>query len=193
MAVERRLTEIVGPLGGKLHTGRSRNDQVATDLALYVSRARRARGRADRGADGDARRRRRGPRRLADARIHAPPARSARLPRRITSSPTSGCSAATPAVRRGARGRAGGVAARLGGPGGQREVDREATAARPGLRRPSPNSIDAVSSRDFALDYLSAASICATHLSRLGAELVLWSSQEFGFCEPADDFSSGSA
>ncbi len=50
-----------------------------------------------------------------------------------------------------------------------------------------------MSSRDFALDYLAAASICATHLSRLGAELVLWSSQEFGFCEPADDFSSGSS
>jgi argininosuccinate lyase len=56
-----------------------------------------------------------------------------------------------------------------------------------------PNSIDAVASRDFALDFLSAAAICATHLSRLGAELVLWSSEEFGFCEPAESFSSGSS
>jgi len=57
----------------------------------------------------------------------------------------------------------------------------------------APNSIDAVSSRDSALDYLAAAAICATHLSRLGGELVLWSSQEFGFAEPADEFASGSS
>ena len=59
--------------------------------------------------------------------------------------------------------------------------------------RPARNSIDAVSNRDFALDYLYAASVCATHLSRIGAEIVIWSSQEFGFCAPADDFSSGSS
>ena len=68
-----------------------------------------------------------------------------------------------------------------------------ATADELGFARPSPNSIDAVSNRDFALDYLYAASVCATHLSRLGSEIVIWSSQEFGFCEPADDFSSGSS
>ena len=73
------------------------------------------------------------------------------------------------------------------------DLDRDATAAELGFDAPSPNSIDAVASRDFALDYLAAASICATHLSRLGAEIVLWSSQEFGFCEPGDDFSSGSS
>jgi argininosuccinate lyase len=55
------------------------------------------------------------------------------------------------------------------------------------------NSIDAVSNRDFVLDYLSAAATCATHLSRLGAELVLWSSEEFGFCELPDAFASGSS
>jgi argininosuccinate lyase len=58
---------------------------------------------------------------------------------------------------------------------------------------PVPNSIDAVSNRDFALDYLGAAATCATHLSRLGAELVLWSSSEFGFCELPDEWSSGSS
>ena len=57
----------------------------------------------------------------------------------------------------------------------------------------APNSIDAVSNRDFVLDYLAAASICAMHLSRLGAEIVLWSSDEFSFCELAEDFSSGSS
>ena len=73
------------------------------------------------------------------------------------------------------------------------DLDRAATADELGFARPAPNSIDAVSNRDFALDYLYAATACATHLSRLGSEIVIWSSQEFGFCEPADDFSSGSS
>ena len=73
------------------------------------------------------------------------------------------------------------------------EVDREALAADLGFERPYPNSLDAVSNRDFALDYLSAAAICAMHLSRLGGEIVLWSSQEFGFCELPDSFASGSS
>ena len=73
------------------------------------------------------------------------------------------------------------------------DVDRQGTAAELGFARPSPNSIDAVSNRDFALDYLHAAAVCAMHLSRLGSEIVLWSSQEFGFCHPADDFASGSS
>src|SRR6202042_1578515 len=66
------------------------------------------------------------------------------------------------------------------------ETDRGFVASELGFVEPSPNSIDAVSNRDFALDYLNAASTCATHLSRLGAELVLWSSSEFGFCELPD-------
>jgi argininosuccinate lyase len=62
-----------------------------------------------------------------------------------------------------------------------------------GFARVSPNSIDAVSNRDFVLDYLAAAATCATHLSRLGGEIVLWSSEEFGFCEVADAWASGSS
>src|SRR5436190_2207612 len=73
------------------------------------------------------------------------------------------------------------------------ELDRDATAAELEFARPSPNSIDAVSNRDFALDYMYAATACATHLSRLGSEVVIWSSSEFGFCEAADDFASGSS
>jgi argininosuccinate lyase len=73
------------------------------------------------------------------------------------------------------------------------ELDREAVASELGFTGVAPNSIDAVSSRDSALDYLAAAAICATHLSRLGGELVVWSSQEFGFAEPADEFASGSS
>jgi argininosuccinate lyase len=73
------------------------------------------------------------------------------------------------------------------------DVDRDALAEDLGFERPYPNSLDAVSNRDFALDYLSAAAICAMHLSRLGSEIVLWSSQEFGFCELPDSFASGSS
>ena len=62
-----------------------------------------------------------------------------------------------------------------------------------GFAAVAPNSIDAVSNRDFVLDFLSAAATCATHLSRLGAEIVLWSSEEFGFCEVSDAWASGSS
>ena len=72
-------------------------------------------------------------------------------------------------------------------------TDRGLVARELGFAGVSPNSIDAVSNRDFVLDFLSAAATCATHLSRLGAELVLWSSQEFGFCELADAWASGSS
>ena len=193
MAVERRLTELVGPVGGKLHTGRSRNDQVATDLALYV-------------------RERSG---VAVELVGALMERLLELAERHADWPMPGYThlqRAQPvhlghhllayfwmltrdAVRFGAaRDGAGELplgSAALAGSGW--ELDRAATAAALGFDRPSPNSIDAVASRDFALGYLSAAAICATHLSRLGSELVLWSSREFGFCEPADDFSSGSS
>ena len=194
MAVERRLTELVGPAGGKLHTGRSRNDQVATDVAIYV------RERADR----------------AVALVAALMASLVRLAEGHAGWPMPGYThlqRAQPVylshhllayfwmLRRDARrfGAARDAAAGempLGSgalAGVNWDLDREGTAAELGFAAPAPNSIDAVASRDAVLDYLSAAAICAMHLSRLGSELVLWSSQEFGFCEPADDFSSGSS
>jgi argininosuccinate lyase len=73
------------------------------------------------------------------------------------------------------------------------DTDRGAVAAELGFGGVAPNSIDAVSNRDFVLSYLAAASTCATHLSRLGAEIVLWSSEEFGFCEVSDAWASGSS
>jgi argininosuccinate lyase len=73
------------------------------------------------------------------------------------------------------------------------ETDRELVAAKLGFTSVAPNSMDAVANRDFVLDYLSAAATCATHLSRLGAEIVLWSSEEFGFAEVSDGFASGSS
>jgi argininosuccinate lyase len=72
-------------------------------------------------------------------------------------------------------------------------TDRVAVARELGFGRVAENSMDAVSNRDFVLDYLSAAATCSTHLSQLGAEIVLWSSQEFGFCEVGDAFASGSS
>src|SRR6185437_3872008 len=73
------------------------------------------------------------------------------------------------------------------------DTDRRMVAEDLGFGQVSPNSIDAVSGRDFVLDYLNAAATCSTHLSRLGAELVLWSSAEFGFCELPDSWSAGSS
>ena len=73
------------------------------------------------------------------------------------------------------------------------DTDRSFLARELGFASVAPNSIDAVSNRDFVLDFLSAAATCATHLSRLGAEIVLWSSEEFGFCAVSDAWASGSS
>jgi argininosuccinate lyase len=193
MAVERRLTELVGEVGGKLHTGRSRNDQVVTDMQLYVRE------------------------RCAEARrlVAALMERLAELAERHADWPMPGYThlqRAQPVylghhllayfwmlardARRFAAAETGVGRMALGAgalAGSNWELDRQAAAERLGFEGPASNSLDAVSSRDFVLEYLAAASICATHLSRLGSELVLWSSEEFGFCEPADAFSSGSS
>src|SRR5690242_2410565 len=193
MAIERRLTELIGPLGGKLHTARSRNDQVATDLALLV-RAHSARAIAlletlmealvaqadshrDWPAPGYTHLQRAQPVYLGHHLLayfwmfHRDSRRFFRAAEATTDMPAGSGALA----------------------GLNWDVDRDALAADLGFERPYPNSLDAVSNRDFALDYLSAASICAMHLSRLGAEIVLWSSQEFGFVELPDSFASGSS
>ena len=193
MAIERRLTELIGPLGGKLHTGRSRNDQVATDLALYVgARAARAqellaalmgtvleRARAHAGWQ-------------MPGYTHLQRAQPVYLAHHLLA---WFWMLARDAERFAAAERAAGVMPLGSGAlaGLNWDLDRDATASELGFAAPTPNSIDAVSNRDFALDYLYAASTAATHLSRIGSEVVIWSSQEFGFCEPADDFSSGSS
>jgi argininosuccinate lyase len=193
MAIERRLIEIIGPLGGKLHTGRSRNDQVATDVALYV-----------RDHAGLARE-------LAGSLM----GRVLELAERHVDWPMPGYThlqRAQPVylghhllayfwmlrrdAKRFAQVRESAAELPLGSgalAGLNWDLDRGAVAGDLGFDSVAPNSIDAVSNRDFVLDYLSAASICAVHLSRLGAEIVLWSSDEFSFCELAEDFSSGSS
>ena len=193
MAIERRLTELAGPVGGRLHTARSRNDQVATDLALYTrERAAEAKvqlthlmtallGRAEEHADwplpGYTHLQRAQPVYLGHhllayfwmlARDRDRFAFTERQSRRLPLG-------------------AGALA------GVNFDTDRQMLARELGFDAPVPNSIDAVSNRDFVLDYLAAAATCSTHLSRLGAELVLWSSAEFAFCELPDAWSSGSS
>ncbi|MGI9556591.1 MAG: argininosuccinate lyase [Solirubrobacterales bacterium] len=193
MAIERRLTELIGDVAGKLHTGRSRNDQVATDLALFV---RSHAGTARELLSALMRRL------VALAEQHAswPMPGYTHLQRAqpvylghhllawfwMLQRDAERFGAATSAAETMPLG-SGALA------GLNWQLDRDAVAKELGFASVSRNSLDAVSNRDFALDYLSAASICATHLSRIGSEIVIWSSQEFGFCQPADDFSSGSS
>jgi argininosuccinate lyase len=193
MAIERRLTELAGPVGGKLHTARSRNDQVATDLTLLV-RAHSARAIALleelMGTLVE----------LAEAHRDWPIPAYTHLQRaqpvylghhllayfwmfRRDAVRFFAAAEATQEMPAGS-----GALAGLNW-----DLDREGLASDLGFSRPSANSLDAVSNRDFALDYLYAAAACAMHLSRLGGEIVLWSSQEFRFCEPADSFASGSS
>jgi argininosuccinate lyase len=193
MAIEQRLTEVIGPLGGKLHTGRSRNDQVATDVALYVrdhaglakrlvtSLMARLLDLAERHADW-----------AMPGYTHLQRAQPVYLGHHLL--------AYFWMLRRDARrfdaahDAAGELPLGSGALAGLNwDLDREAVARDLGFEAVAPNSIDAVSNRDFVLDYLAAASICATHLSRLGAELVLWSSSEFSFCELGESFASGSS
>ncbi len=193
MAVERRLTELAGPVGGKLHTARSRNDQVATDVALYCRDA----------AD------------VLDDHVSALMATLVELAERHLDAPLPGYThlqRAQPVLLahhllayvwmldrdrarlRFAREQAGRLPLGAGALAGVNfATDRGMVAEELGFAGVAENSIDAVSNRDFVLDLLHFASTCATHLSRLGAELVLWSSQEFGFVTLSDAWSSGSS
>ena len=193
MAIERRLTELVGPTGGKLHTARSRNDQVATDLALLVrSHAARAIALLEGLMETlvtQAEDHRDWP---APSYTHLQRAQPVYLGHHLL--------AYFWMFQRDARRFFRAAEATTDMPAGSGalaglnwDVDRDELAQDLGFERPVPNSLDAVSNRDFALDYLSAASICAMHLSRLGGEIVLWSSREFGFCELPDSFASGSS
>jgi argininosuccinate lyase len=193
MNVEARLKEIVGEPAGRLHTARSRNDQVATDFRLWV------RDQAD----------------AAEAGLTA-------LMQALLAQAEAGADWVMPGFThlqtaqpvtwghhmmayvemfardrgrfRDARARMNesplGAAALAGT---SFPIDRDATAAALGFDRPMANSLDAVSDRDFALEFLSAATISAMHLSRLAEELVIWSSAQFRFVTLSDRFSTGSS
>jgi argininosuccinate lyase len=193
MAIERRLTEIAGPVGGRLHTARSRNDQVATDMAMFtrahalgtVERLGHLQSAlvqlADRHAEW-----------AMPGYTHLQRAQPVYLAHHLL--------AYFWMFRRDARrfehvlGATSDLPLGAGALAGVNfATDRGLVARELGFAGVAPNSIDAVSNRDFVLDYLAAAATCATHLSRLGAEIVLWSSSEFGFCEVSDAWASGSS
>ncbi len=193
MAIERRLTELAGPVGGRLHTARSRNDQVATDVAMFARAAARAAGAATRDLMAAL---------LAQAEAHLdwPLPGYTHLQRAQPVYLSHHLLAYFWMLARDrerfafAERQAGRLPLGAGALAGVTfDTDREMVARELGFAEVAPNSIDAVSNRDFVLDYLGAAATCATHLSRLGAELVLWSSEEFGYCELPDAWSAGSS
>ena len=193
MNVEARLKEKIGPVAGKLHTARSRNDQVATDVRLYAiktcddavksasrlqqSLLQQAEKHANTIMPGYTHLQRAQPVLLAHhllAYFHMLQRDKQRF-RQCRNS-----AAVLPLGR--------GALAGLPYP-----LDRHAVANELGFDGISANSMDAVSDRDFLLEFHAAASICMMHLSRLGEELVLWSSQEFAFVTLADEFTTGSS
>jgi len=193
MNIEARLRALIGDAAGRLHTARSRNDQVATDFRLWV------REQADAAIAGlDALMRAA----LAQAEAGADWVMPGFTHLQVAQPVTWGHHMlayvemfARDAGRfRDARARMNecplGAAALAGT---SFPIDREMTAAALGFDRPMANSLDAVSDRDFALEFLAAASICATHLSRLAEELVIWSSAQFRFVTLSDRFSTGSS
>lgn len=193
MHVEARLSEIIGAVAGRLHTARSRNDQVATDFKLWVRDAMdmvesalatlqktlvdRAEEHADTIMPGFTHLQSAQPVSLGHhlmayyEMIRRDRSRFADARQRMNESPLG--------------------AAALAGTGFP--IDRDKTASTLGFDGPTGNSLDSVSDRDFALDYLMAATQCSLHLSRLAEEFVIWASQPFGFIKLPDSFSTGSS
>ncbi|MFT6657524.1 argininosuccinate lyase [Maritalea sp.] len=193
MNVEARLKELIGEPAGRLHTGRSRNDQVATDFKLYVrdtidmfitqiktlqlEMINRAEAEADTVMPGFTHLQSAQPVTFGHhmmayvemlgrdaSRFHG-------ARKRLNESPLGSAALA----------------------GTSFPIDRDMTASALGFERPTANSLDAVADRDFVLEALSCASICAMHLSRLSEELVIWSTAQFKFVTLSDKFSTGSS
>ena len=192
-AVERRLGELIGPVAGKLHTGRSRNDQVATDFRLWVLEA-------CQGVIGGLRQVQAAL--LTQAEAHAesllPGYTHVQRAQPITFGHwlMSHWWAVARDVERWQAARARAAVCPLGSgalAGTAYPIDRHALAAELGFARPSENSLDSVSDRDFAAEFLFNAALLGTHLSRLAEALILYSSTEFGFITLADAYSTGSS
>ncbi len=193
MNIEARLTELIGPLGGKLHTGRSRNDQIATDLRLYARRSGKQvldalrdlafvlLDRAESEIDT-----------LMPTYTHMQRAQPSRLSHHLM--------AWQEMLFRDA-GRIGDALERLNeSPLGAGAVagsgfplDRQGVARELGFVRPMRNSIDATASRDFLMELVSALAVLGVHLSRISEEIVIWSTTEFGFLTLSDAFSTSSS
>ncbi len=193
MTAEARLTEIVGPAAGRLHTARSRNDQVATDFRMWVRSAMQRSiagidallsalvGRAEEHADS-----------IMPGFTHLQTAQPVTLGHHLLAyfeMLIRDRSRFADALVRMDECPLGSAA--LAGTGF--DIDRDMTANALGFAQPTRNSLDAVSDRDFALDYLMAASQCSLHLSRLAEEFIIWASQPFGFVKLPDTLSTGSS
>jgi argininosuccinate lyase len=193
VAIERRLTALLGPLGGKLHTGRSRNDQVALDLRLWLRERCAA---LDASLAGLQRALATLARRHRDAVLpgytHLQRAQPVLLAHHLLA--YREMLARDRARFRDCRARADEMplgAGALAGAGFR--IDRAFVARQLGFARASANSIDAVADRDAAAEFLAAAAITAVHFSRLAEEIVLWATDEFGFIELPDAFATGSS
>jgi argininosuccinate lyase len=193
MNVEARLAELIGEPSGRLHTARSRNDQVALDFRLWVREAcdrteqqlkalqRALIAKAEAHADA-----------LMPGFTHLQPAQPVTFGHHLMAYVEMfGRDAARFADARVRMNESPlGAAALAGSPF---PIDRHRTAKALGFDRPTANSLDSVASRDFALEALAAASIAATHLSRLAEEIVLWMTPQFGFIKLSDAFTTGSS
>jgi len=191
--IEARLTELIGPAGGRLHTARSRNDQVALDFRMWVRDELRRTETALKALIGAF---------LGRAEEHARTVMPGFTHLQTAQPVTFGhhCMAYVEMFGRDLSRVRDALdrldecplgAAALAGTGFP--IDRKMTAEALGFSGPTRNSIDTVSDRDFALEFLSVASICATHLSRLAEEIVIWSTPQFGFVTLSDAFSTGSS
>ncbi len=193
MNIEARLAALIGPVAGRLHTARSRNDQVATDLRLWLRAAIDRLDAAMRDLQQAL---------LDRAETEAATVMPGFTHLQIAQPVTFGhhLSAYVEMVGRD-RGRLADCRRRLNESplgaaalaGTSFPIDREATAAALGFDRPMANSLDAVSDRDFAVELLAAAALAGTHLSRLAEEIVLWCSDGYGFVALSDAFTTGSS
>ena len=193
MHVEQALAGRVGAAAGRLHTARSRNDQVATDLRLFVRGATdEVLGLIDGLEDAILDRAEEQAATIMPGFTHLQTAQPVTLGHHLMAYREMLARDRDRFVR--ARARLNecplGAAALAGT---SFPIDRDATAAALGFDRPAANSIDAVSDRDFIVDYLSAAALCSIHLSRLAEEIVVWASQPFGFVTLPDAWSTGSS
>jgi argininosuccinate lyase len=193
MNIEARLLEIAGPVAGKLHTARSRNDQVATDFKLYIRET----------VDHLAEQLRDLQRVMAEKAQENAATVMPGFTHLQTAQPVTFGHHLLAYVEMFARDRARFIDARarlnecpLGAAalaGTSFPIDRHMTAEELEFAAPSANSLDAVSDRDFVLETLAASAICAMHLSRLSEEILIWSSSEFGFITLSDAFTTGSS
>jgi argininosuccinate lyase len=193
MNVEARLRELIGPTAGRLHTARSRNDQVAVDFRMWVREAadrtigllqglqRALLAKAEANADT-----------VMPGFTHLQPAQPVTFGHHLMAYVEMfGRDASRFADARARMNESPlGAAALAGSPF---PIDRHMTAAALGFDRPTANSLDSVSDRDFALECLASGSICALHLSRLAEEIVIWMTPQFGFIKLTDAFTTGSS